>query len=314
MASSAAGEIVWVLGLSEPVVLQAADGYSIGRIAFSADGRWLAAGGQSGQLLIWHCADSISPPQLYERVEIDRWIEQLAWHPTQLYLAISYGSQVLVWDVPMSTASLTRTFTTSSVFDIAWQPLGLCLAVAGYKGVQIWALADYWQAPSYHLDVDTASINIAWSSDGRYLAAGNLDRTLTIVDWEHPDDRWTLQGCPGKIRQLSWLVDTNTHCLAVASGTAIVLWSLTDDAIMWEGQLLEGHQDLVNIAIAHPQISRVASGGADGYTCIWSAQGEIEQILPQSVSKFTTLAWQPHGPYLATGSHTGEIGIWVIPA
>ncbi|WP_373539070.1 WD40 repeat domain-containing protein [Chamaesiphon sp.] len=312
-ASSAAGEIVWVAGHSEPVVLQAADGHSISSIAFSADGRYLAAGGQAGQIWIWDCADPSVPPQAMATMEIDRWIEQLAWHPTQPYLAISYDSQVQIWDVPLSTELVAWTFDKSSVFDLAWQPLGGYLAVAGYKGVQIWSPTDR-QAPSYHLPVDTASINIAWSRNGRYLAAGNLDRTLTIMDWEHPDDQWTLQGCPGKIRQLTWLADTNTYYLAVASGVAIVLWSLTSDANTWDGQLLEGHQDIVNVAIAHPQTATLASGGADGYTCWWSSQGEIAQILPPSVSKFTALAWHPQGLYLATGTHTGEISIWSIPA
>lgn len=312
-ASSAAGDLIWVAGQSEPVVLRAADGYSIDRIAFSAQSRYLAAGGQAGRLWLWNCADPSLPPQSIETIEIDRWIERLAWHPNQPYLAISYGSQVQVWDVPLSTPVVTWTFDKSSVFDLAWQPLGADLAVAGYKGVQIWTPTDP-QAPSANLSVNTASLNIAWSSDGRYLAAGNLDRTLTIMDWQYPDDLWTLQGCPGKIRQLAWLMNTATPCLAVASGTAIVLWSLTVDAKMWVGQLLEGHQDLVNVAIAHPHAAILASAGADGYTCCWSAQGEIHHIFPPSVSKFTTLAWHPQGLYLATGSHTGDIDVWAIPA
>ena len=311
-ASSAAGEVIWVAGHSEPVVLQVADGYSIERIAFSADGDWLAAGGQAGRLSIWNCQDANIAPRTVAPVDIDRWIEQLAWHPTQPYLAVSYGSQVQIWDVPKATEIVAWKFAKSSVFDLAWHPAGEYLAVAGYKGVEIWSPQD--RTKIYSLNVDTASLNLAWASDGRYLAAGNLDRTLTIVDWEHPDDSWTLQGCPGKIRQLTWLVGTTTPILAVASGTTIVLWNLTADATMWEGQLLEGHQDIVTVAIAHPQLPILASAGADGYTCIWSAQGNIEQILTQSVNKFTSLSWHPDRLYLATGSQTGEIGWWEIPA
>lgn len=311
-ASSAAGEVVWIAQQSEIVVLQEANGQSIDRIGFSADGDWLAAGGQAGRLSIWNCQDANIPPQLVAPVDVDRWIEQLAWHPTKPYLAVSYGSQVQIWDVPKFTEIATWKFAKSSVFDLAWHPAGEYLAVAGYKGVEIWSPQD--PTKTYSINVDTASINLAWASDGRYLAAGNLDRTLTIVDWEHPEDIWTLQGCPGKIRQLTWLVGTTTPILAVASGTTIVLWNLTCDATMWEGQLLEGHQDIVTVAIAHPQLPILASAGADGYTCIWSAKGEIEQILTQSGSKFTSLSWHPDRLYLATGTHTGEIGWWEIPA
>ena len=308
-ASSAAGEVIWVTGDNEPVVLQAANGQSIAGIAFSADGRWLAAGGQAGRLLIWNFEDAHSPPQLVD-IGVEQWIEHLVWHPTKPELAISYGSQVQIWDALTSTELVTWKFP-NSVFDLAWHPGG-AVAVAGYKGVHIWSPQDR-TAPNYHLEVDTATIGIAWSRDGRYLAAGNLDRTLTIVDWHHPDDPWTLQGCPGKVRQLSWLAGTTTPCLAVASGTAIVLWNLDSDATMWDGQLLEGHQDIVAALTAHPQEPIWASGGADGYTCQWSAQG-LEQILTQSLSKITALAWHPQHLYLVTGSQTGTIQLWVIPA
>ena len=163
----------------------------------------------------------------------------------------------------------------------------------------------------------TASKPVKKPSEGWYDLFFNRRRPHLRAlpkDWDRPEDIWTLQGCPGKIRQLTWLVGKTTPILAVASGTTIVLWNLNSDATMWEGQLLEGHQDIVTVAIAHPQLPILASAGADGYTCIWSAQGEIEQILTQSVSKFTSLSWHPDRLYLATGSHTGEIGWWEIPA
>jgi WD40 repeat protein len=313
-ASSAAGEIIWNAGLTEIVVLQAADGYSIAEISFSADSRWLAAGGQAGQLLIWNCDDPQLPPQLVHKIDFDEWIEHLVWHPTEPDLAISYGAQVQICNVLTATPPIAWKFDKSSVFDLAWHPAGAYLAVAGYKGVQIWSPGDS-TLPNYHVAVDTATLKLAWSEDGRYLAAGNLDRSLTIVDWQHPDDPWTLQGCPGKIRELTWIGSMTIPALAVASGTAIAIWKLTSDGTMWDGRLLEGHQGIVTALKSPPHAPILASSGADGYTCLWSAQGEIDQILNhQIVSEFTTLAWHPQLKYLATGSQTGLIELWAIPA
>jgi WD40 repeat protein len=315
-ASSAAGEVVWNAGLGELVVLQAADDrFSTGEeIAFSADSRWLAAGGQAGQLLIWNCDDPDLPPQLVCTVDCGKWIEHLVWHPTDPELAVSCGAHIKIWDVLTSTEIVTWKFDKSSIFDLAWHPAGEYLAVAGYKGLQIWS-PRHSNAPKHRIDVDTASINIAWASDGRYLAAGNLDRTLTIVDWHNPDDSWILQGCPGKIRRLIWIAGTTTPCLAVASGTTIVIWNLTPDATSWNGRLWEGHQGIVAALAAHPDEPILASGSADGYTCLWSVDGEIEQILTDPiVSGFTTLGWHPDRQYLVTGSQSGSIGLWLIPA
>jgi WD40 repeat protein len=313
-ASSAAGEVVWSSGSNQRIYLQEANGRSIDRVAFSADGRWLAAGGQAGKLLIWDCGDRQLPPQLVRTIEIDRWIEHLAWHPSQPQLAIGSGNRANIWDAIADTEVTTWTFDRSSIFDLAWHPGGTALAVAGYKGVQIWTPSAPTDPPE-RLDVDTATIAIAWSSDGRYLAAANLDRTLTIFARQQPDDLWTLQGCEGKIRQLAWLAGTETPCLAVASGTDIVLWTASADATTWEGRLLAGHQDIVTAAIAHPQAPKLASGGADGYTCIWTADGQIEQILSHPiVSRFTQLSWHPDRLYLATGTQSGHICLWLSPA
>ena len=311
-ASSAAGEVVWNPQQQDIIKLQAADGQTIDCITFSNDSRWLAAGGQSGQLLIWDCADTRHPPQLIHQIHINKWIEHLAWHPIESHLAVSYGSQLEIWDLPAARAVSTYKFDKSSIFDLAWHPDGAYLAMAGYKGIQIWADRDS-KAPIQRIEVETASLKIAWSNDGCYLAVGNLDRTLTIIDWHNPTERWTLAGCPGKIRHIVWMA-SSTACLAVASGNMVVLWQLTADATAWEGQCLEGHQDIVTALAAHPQCPIVASGGADGYTCLWSVAGEIEQIITTGTSQFTALGWQADSEYLLTGSQLGSIELWTMPA
>jgi WD40 repeat protein len=311
-ASSAAGEVVWNPRQQDVIKLQAGDGQSIDCIAFSADSRWLAAGGQSGKLLIWDCADVCQPPQLVHQLQLDKWIEHLAWHPIESQLAIGFGLQLSILDLPTVREISTYKFDKSSIFDLAWHPTGAYLAMAGYQGIQIWANKDS-KAPIQRIEIDTASLKIAWSDDGCYLAAGNLDRTLTIVDWHNPAERWTLTGCPGKIRQIVWMA-SSTPCLAVASGMTIVLWELTPDATAWEGQQLEGHQDIVTALAAHPQYPIFASGCADGHTCLWSAAGEIHQIITAGTDRFTALSWQADSEYLLTGSQLGAIELWAMPA
>ncbi len=315
-ASSANGEIVWMRlnsstiaeNFAEMVTLQAANGTSIDRLAFSADGCWLAAGGQAGQLSLWAQKSNL-PPQRVHTIELHTWIDDLAWHPTLPQLAIAHGPHVKIWDAVAAREMITWRFDRSSIFDLAWHPNGNYLAVAGYKGVEIWAAGDL-TTPIQRLNVDTATIQIAWSANGNYLAAGNLDGSLTILDWHNPGDPWILQGCPGKIRQIVWQ-GTMSHC-AVATGAAVVLWNLIGDH--WAGQLLEGHHGVVVAIAACPDREMFGSVATDGYLCIWSAQGEITKISTNSLCEFTALAWQPQGLYLATGNQLGEIGVWPISA
>jgi WD40 repeat protein len=311
VVSSAAGEIRWIdssqTGDPHELVLLAPSGNSIDNLGFSADGQWLAAGGQTGQLFLWQCQPDRSPPQLIHVLEFQDWIDELVWHPNRAELAIGCGAKVRLWAAANPIEPIFWSCDRSSIFDLAWHPDGNEFAVAGDRGVEIWAPTA--QVPLRHkLTVDTASIQLAWSPDGRYLAAGNLDRRLTIVDWQHPDDPWILQGCPGKIRQLVWLAQTERPCVAVATGDAIVLWDLAAEE--WAGQLLTGHQGVVTTIAAHLDLPLLISAASDGSACIWSAQGEIAQIITNPLSGFTTLAWQPHQMCLATGSQMGEIGLW----
>jgi WD40 repeat protein len=310
VGSSAAGRVVWVSHQHEPAILRESDGYSIDGLGFSADGLWLAAGGRSGKLSIWSCPTVDLPPQLAITIEIGGWIEHLAWHPTDCQIAIVNGRQIAIWDIQTNTQIISWNFDKSSVFDLAWHPGGEYLAVAGYKGVQVWQRGTEVDS-FYRLAVDTASLTVAWSPDGRYLVAGNLDRTLTLLDWHQPQDPWILQGCPAKIRHLTWL-----HCqipsLAVSSGTAIVLWTLTPDCLDWTGSVLEGHEGVIGTISAHPQTPMLISGDTDGYACLWSKAGSIEQIITTDLSEYTAFSWHPQGDYLATGTKMGEIGVWSV--
>ena len=316
-ASAANGEIVWnSSGLDELQILRSADGSAIDCLAFSADGHLLAAGGQSGQLLLWDCSDPLQLPRLIAEIPLggqDRWIDRLVWHPTAPRLAIGCGDRVKIWDAVDNREIATHTFSRSTIFDLNWHPHGESIAIAGSKGVEIWAVGD----PTvliHRLDTDTASLKTAWCENGRYLAVGNLDRTLTIMDGQHPQDPWILQGCPGKIRHLSWLAGARVPCAIVASGKALVLWELDRSAQAWVGQLLEGHQATVTALAAHPQHPMSISGDADGEGCLWSAQGEIEQIFTNFVNGLTTLQWHPQGSHLGMGGRSGQIEIWLASA
>jgi WD40 repeat protein len=166
--------------------------------------------------------------------------------------------------------------------------------------------------------VATASIHLAWSPNGRYLAAGNLDRTLGIWDFQDPADPWILQGCPGKIRQLVWSINPHSHnpLLAVATGTDIVLWQLAqaDPSLGWEGELLTGHQAPVSAIAIHPHHLALAAADLDGYVCLWTPTGVVLQILEgtNTFSGFTTLAWNSEGSCLATGDGNGQLVVWCV--
>jgi WD40 repeat protein len=307
--SSAAGEVfIWENG--ELTTLQTATGQTVNCLAFSHDGKYLAIAGQDGKVKIWRENQLITT---LENAPI--WVDQLAWSYTDNQLAFSLGKYVQIWDADTSEVIATLPFNDSSILGIDWRKDGKYLAINGYKGVKIWSTQD-WDDEPFILSMPTVSTAMAWSDDGEYLASGNMDRTLTVLQWENPDP-WVMRGFPGKVRQLAWSdlkTSTGAPILAASSVDGIVLWEKSaDESVGWEAQVLTNHVDIINAISFAPQSYILASAGADGWLCLWNENKEVSQIFTETEAGFSTLSWHPQGQFLAAGGEQGELIIWSIP-
>ena len=145
-ASSAAGEVVvWQDG--NLVSLLPAGLVSIDCLAFSSDGKFLAAGGQDGKVRVWSTIPTLKKGRKQEQevkliATLDNapsWVDKLAWSPTCNHLAFSLGRYVQIWDADSQTVITTLPFANSSVLDLAWRPNGESIAIAGNGGVKVWS-------------------------------------------------------------------------------------------------------------------------------------------------------------------------------
>ncbi len=302
----------------EMVSLRSPDQQAINSLAFSPDGRWLAAAGQAGMVQIW---DVMLPqPALILSLDLRgdltvddaaAWIDHLVWHSGGQQLAVSLGKSVQVWDVAARGRVATLTFTASSVLALAWQPRGEGLTLAGYRGLKTWNPAD-WGATPQELAMLSATVAIAYSADGQYLAAGNLDRTIAV--WELGNSApWVMRGLAGKIRALAWSDGAleGSPQLVVASAKSVVVWARNlDDAIGWDGRILGEHDAKVEAVAFQPGSLTLATAAADGWVGIWPAAQALGQTLDGALQGFTCLAWQPQGTLLAAGGQGGELRIW----
>ncbi|QLE52422.1 hypothetical protein FD724_21595 [Nostoc sp. C057] len=305
-ATSAAGEVVlWNDG--ELTTLQAGNGKSVDCLAFSPDGKFLAVGGQDGQVKIWQNTELIATLE-----NAPAWVDKLAWNYTSNQLAFSLGRYVQVWDADTREIVVTLNFDNSSVLGIDWRIDGQYLAISGYKGVKIWH-SQNWDEEPYNLDMTTVSVAMAWSPDGKLLASGNMDRSVTVLEWNNPDP-WVMRGFPGKIRQLAWseaMTKVGAPILASSSVEGIVVWEkLEDDTLGWEARVLTNHVGVINAIAFAPKSFLLASAAADGWLCLWNQAKEVSQIITGVSGGFSTLAWHPQGKLLAAGGEQGELVIW----
>ncbi|MGV2830828.1 WD40 repeat domain-containing protein [Myxosarcina sp. GI1(2024)] len=317
-ASSAAGEVV-VWQDRNLVSLLPADVESIDCLAFSADGKFLAAGGQDGKVKVWSTVSTLEKEKKQEQevkliATLDNapsWVDKLAWSPTCNYLAFSLGRYVQIWDADSQTVINTLPFANSSVLDLAWRPNGENITVAGNGGVKVWSTTD-WDDDPYLIDMPSASIVTAWSGDSKYIASGNLDNTITVLEYGSPHP-WVMRGFPGKISNLTWSqrLSNNTPLLAASSVEGIAVWKKeADDKDGWNARVLTSHFSKIQALEFHPHSLLLASAADDGWLCLWTKAKQVGQILEGARGGFSCLAWSQDGRQLAAGGQDGELIIW----
>ncbi len=319
-ASSAAGEVVlWQDG--NLLTLLPVGLASIDCLAFSADGKFLAAGGQDGQVRVW----SIPPDplkkggKLEQKVKLiasldngSKWIDKLSWNLTCNQLAFSLGRYVQIWDADSQTVITTLPFTNSSILDLAWQPNGEHIAIAGDGGIKVWD-TNNWDDDPYLIDMPSASIVTAWSGDSKYIASGNLDNTVTVLEYgSHLP--WIMRGFPGKISNLTWSqpLQNSVPLLAASSMEGIAVWKKeAEDEGGWNANVLTLHDGKIQALEFQPNSLLLTSAADDGWLVLWTKAKQVGQILEGGKHGFSCLAWDRNGQQLAAGSQNGELLVWL---
>ena len=299
---TAAGELaVWQEGKLN--LLTSSNSYSFNCLGFSHDGKHLTVAGQKGKIQIWQIAENTF--KLVTTINNEKaWIDSLAWNPKQNLLAFAVNRQVQIWDVNRQKIVTTLDFKDSSVFNLAWHPQGNLLAASGHGGVKIWHGYDWTQKPDL-LQVPGASLDCAWSSDGKYLASGNLDRTISLLHWDNPPP-WLMQGFPGKVSRATWSNDRDKPLLAAACQEGISVWQYRQN--QWHNYILQHDKTVKTIAFA-PDSPVLASAGDDDYVRLWQGR-KLMRSLTRIDRGFSCLAWHPTGKYLAAGGQNGELIVW----
>ena len=311
-ATSAAGEVVrYEVKTGETTVLQEARGESVDALAISADGIFLAAGGQAGTVWIWRLEGRT--PTLVTTLEQPRaWIDRLQWNPHHPELAFSLGHYAQVWDATIQSAIATLNFESSSVLDLAWHPQGDRLSVSGNQSIKTWQRQDWYDDPTVR-EIGGASGAIAWSPDGSYLASGNNDRSVLVWEEDIPYP-WYMQGFPGKVRQLAWSMPqtaVGAPLLASISCEGVVVWTKDrDPSVGWNARVLDLHQGIVRAIAFQPQSLFLASAAEDGYLYLWHKGSRLTQTLEGAPAGFSCLAWNPSGGAIAAGGSRGEVLVW----
>ncbi len=283
------GEAVAV-GHGRDVVLLAADDLEerlrfeghrerVASVAFSNDGKWIAAGSADPALRVW---DATTGAIHREYLDFKDEVNAVAFSRDGKYLgAVSGDGWVQVWNAQTGEA-VFRLDEGEPLFAIAFAPGSDRLAVGGASGrIRIRALPK-GEPVATLVGHKAGLVALAFSADGKKLVSGSIDRTVKVWDAATKRAVHTLTGFASALA-------VARDGKAIAFGTkehAIALWDADSGAPRGS---LQGHAGEITAAAFAP----------DGNRLLTCAEDRVDLLWDVGKSK-TLVAIEGHGKALAS--------------
>jgi WD40 repeat protein len=279
----------------------------VNSVAFSPDGKTLAAGRTGGTLLLWEPATGRQP--LVGKLPLALAIRGVAFSPDGKRIALAGpGEGVNVLDFARRDEIARFIGHKGEVKRVAFSPDGKRLASAGEDGtVRVWDPVTGQELLC--LKGHRGTVNgVCFDPGGRRLAsAGEDDGTARIWDAGSGRQLLILRGHRGKVLDVAFSPD-GRRLASVGGDPTVRLW---DTASGRELRRLTGHTGAVMRVAFGPDGQRLASAGADRTVKLWSVTGE-EALRTFSGHNHlvVAVAFSPDGSSLASASMDGTVKLW----
>ena len=274
-------------------------------VAFSPDGRRLAAGTMGSEINIWQVSDGTA--LLTWAAHPDN-VWSISFSPDGRILASGSTDQtVQLWDASNGSHLATLLGHTDAVHSVSFSPDGSVLASGSADGtVRLWN----WRTGDclHTLEGHTAGIwSVSFSPNGSVLASASVDCTVRLWNWRTDYCQYTLTGHTSEV-----------FCVAFSPDGSTLASSSRDQTVrLWDRHTAECQ----NVLLAHsssargvsfsPDSSTLASSGNDQLVRLWDWRtGDCVRTLKGHANWVRSVCFSPDRNILASGSDDQTVRLW----
>jgi tetratricopeptide (TPR) repeat protein len=273
-------------------------------IAFSHDGRSLAAGFLHGGVQLWE-VDSMLQQHAFTGHYAS--VNSVAFSPNDLLLVTgSRDRAVKIWEADTGKELQILHGHSAEVRAVSFSPDGQWLVSGSHdKTIRIWRAATGHEVETLRGHTRPVT-SVVFSPDGQLLASGSWDHTIMLWELNSGRANSLLTGHSNGVAALT--ISPDGRWLASGGeGGEVKLWDLQAGR---EVRSFVGLRNSVTSVAFSPDGTLLAAGSLGVKIMVWkTATAEVVRKLQYENISYNSVAFSPRGHWLALGSR--DLQLWL---